>query len=763
MKKLLALLLASVLSIACLAACGEEKALEPTPAPTATTAAATSTPTAVPTEDPSKDTSGLEAAKDYLYAMYKDTNGSATTGDFERVGVVKVSGKSYNITWTVDVDSVVTVGAMDASSKMVTIAVDSKTPNPVDYKLTATLEDEFGNKASTSFNYSVPAYSLLSWADYVAAQKGDTVVVSGVVTGIIAASKGATSNSIYFQDENGAYYAYGTSSIADPTTLGIKEGMTIEVSGTRDTYSGTYEIANYSVQILDSSIKTVEAANYTDLFKNASSLKDEKLTANQSALVYLEGVEIVGVSPTDATYYLFNLGDKQSYVRLSSSSCPLTKDEQEAFKTFVAEHKGYTADVKGILTLYDGAFYITPLSADAFYNVKLAEKTDAEKVEYEAEALNIPAKVNQDTVVTLNAAGQTYTDVAIAYTVEGDAAVYDTAAGTLTITQGEQDAVVKVTAVLTINNETKTVETEIAVEAKASDLCEAAVIEKAFALAEGEAMSGKQVLRGEITAIVTEYSEQYGNITVNIKAGENEIQCFRLVGGQDLKVGDVITVTGNIKNYKGTVEFDAKCTYSKDLTVEQAKQLVVVEKAFALAEGEAMTGKQVLSGEITAIPTEYSEQYDNVTVNIKVGENEIQCFRLIGGKDLKVGDVITVTGNIKNYKGTVEFDSKCTYVAGEQLAAAKDLLVAEKAYALAEGEAMSYKEEVTGEITEIVTEYSEQYGNITVNIKVGEYIIQCFRLIGGQDLKVGDIITVTGLLKNYKGTVEFDSKCTYTK
>ncbi|MBO7335412.1 MAG: hypothetical protein J6U42_00575, partial [Lachnospiraceae bacterium] len=88
---------------------------------------------------------------------------------------------------------------------------------------------------------------------------------------------------------------------------------------------------------------------------------------------------------------------------------------------------------------------------------------------------------------------------------------------------------------------------------------------------------------------------------------------------------------------------------------------------------------------------------------------------------------------------------------------------AEKAYALAEGEAMSYKEEVTGEITEIVTEYSEQYGNITVNIKVGEYIIQCFHLIGGQDLKVGDIITVTGLLKNYKGTVEFDSKCTYVK
>ncbi|MBP5250770.1 MAG: hypothetical protein J6Z46_12305 [Lachnospiraceae bacterium] len=763
MKKLLALLLASVLSIACLAACGEEKAPEPTPAPTATTAAATSTPTAVPTEDPSKDTSGLEAAKDYLYAMYKDTNGSATTGDFERVGVVKVSGKSYNITWTVDVNSVVTVGAMDASSKMVTIAVDSKTPNPVDYKLTATLEDEFGNKTSTSFNYSVPAYSMLSWADYVAAEKGETVVVSGVVTGIISTSKDATGNSIYFQDNDGAYYAYGTSSAADPISLGIKEGMTIEVSGARDTYSGTYEIANYSVEILDSSIKKIDPANYTDLFLNAATLKDEALTAKQSLLVYLEGVEVLGVSATDATYYMFQLGDKQSYVRLSSSSCPLTKAEQETFKANVEEHKGYIADVCGILTLYDGAFYITPLTPDAFYNFKLAEKTDAEKVAYEVENLGIPAKVTSDAVVNVHTAGSTYTDVAVAYTVEGENAVYDEAAGTITITQTDKDAVVTVNYTATCNAETQTGTVEIAVEAKASDLCEAAVIEKAFALAEGEAMSGTQVLRGEITAIVTEYSEQYGNITVNIKAGENEIQCFRLIGGQDLKVGDVITVTGNIKNYKGTVEFDAKCTYSKDLTVEQAKQLIVVEKAFALAEGEAMTGKQVLSGEITAIPTEYSEQYDNVTVNIKVGENEIQCFRLIGGKDLKVGDVITVTGNIKNYKGTVEFDSKCTYVPGEQLAAAKDLLVAEKAYALAEGEAMSYKEEVTGEITEIVTEYSEQYGNITVNIKVGEYIIQCFRLIGGQDLKVGDIITVTGLLKNYKGTVEFDSKCTYVK
>ena len=44
----------------------------------------------------------------------------------------------------------------------------------------------------------------------------------------------------------------------------------------------------------------------------------------------------------------------------------------------------------------------------------------------------------------------------------------------------------------------------------------------------------------------------------------------------------------------------------------------------------------------------------------------LQCYRLSGegaGK-LAEGDTITVTGTIKNYKGTVEFDKGCTLDAG---------------------------------------------------------------------------------------------------
>ncbi len=752
MKKIISLLLVLVMSIACLTACGKEE-VQPTPtqAP-ATSTPIPATPTTAPTEAPAGPS--VNDAKDYLFSMYRDSDGATTASDYEVVGVVKVDGVTFNIAWTVDAASGVTVSEMN-SKKMVTIDVDEKTSTEIKYNLIGTISDAAGNKAEIKLAHNVPAYKEFSWAEYVAAAENDTVVVSGVVTALIGKSKGNSSNCIYFEDKDGAYYLYnlGSDPVAD---LGLKIGNTIRVTGQRSTYSGTYEIINGSVEVVDTGVTEIAPADYTDIFLNAATLKDEALTAKQGSLVTVKGVTIIGIG-TDTTYYMWQLGDKQSYARLSSSVCPITPDEQAAFKDGFNSHIGYLADVTGILTLYDGAFYISPVTQDCFSNYALPNKTDAEKVEFEAENLSIPEKVNADTTVTLNAVGGTFTDVAIAYEITGAEA----ADGVLALVQTEQDQTVTVKATLTCGAETKTVEIAIKVEAKADDLSEAAVLDKAFALAEGEAMSGKQVLRGTIVEIPTAYDANYGNITVNIDVNGKVVQCFRLVGGEDLKVGDVITVLGTLKNYKGTVEFDAKCTYSKDLSVDEMKMNITLEKLAALEEGATLPGTHVLSGKIVEIPTAYDEKYGNVTVNIDVNGTVIQCFRLIGGQELKVDDVITVTGALKNYKGTLEFDAKCTYLAGQQMETAKSVLVLAKAAELAEGEVMPNIQTVTGTITAINTEYSADYDNITVTIAAGDQSIQCFRLIGGKDLKVGDVITVTGNIKNYKGTIEFDAKCTY--
>lgn len=72
---------------------------------------------------------------------------------------------------------------------------------------------------------------------------------------------------------------------------------------------------------------------------------------------------------------------------------------------------------------------------------------------------------------------------------------------------------------------------------------------------------------------------------------------------------------------------------------------------------------------------------------------------------------------------------------------------------------------LTGIITEIKYTYTE-YNGASVNIKVGNTVIYCFKMKGAnvealQRLAVGDTITVLGKLVNFKGTtLEFDQGCT---
>ena len=190
----------------------------------------------------------------------------------------------------------------------------------------------------------------------------------------------------------------------------------------------------------------------------------------------------------------------------------------------------------------------------------------------------------------------------------------------------------------------------------------------------------------------------------------------------------------------------------------------IVALAYALEDQQATEDAYRLFGTVTSIDTEWSEDYQNITVTIQVAgceDRPIQCYRLKGegAKDLKVGDAITVEGILKNYKGTYEFDAGCELIGYGEIVDQKALLKA--AYELAEGAAMDYPAVVTGVVTEIPTAWSEEYGNITVNMEFDGKVFQCYRLKGegAKDLAVGDTITVAGVIKNYKGLVEFDAGC----
>ena len=306
--------------------------------------------------------------------------------------------------------------------------------------------------------------------------------------------------------------------------------------------------------------------------------------------------------------------------------------------------------------------------------------------------------------------------------------------------------------------------------AMVAEMSYAQIVAAAHTLEDGASMSKAQRLFGTVTAVNTAWSDEYQNITVTIQVGDladQPIQCFRLTGegAKELKEGDQITVEGTLKNYKGTIEFDKGCVLVGFGDIPS--QAATLDAAYALDEGAAMSKPSVLKGEIVSIDTAWSDEYKNITVTIVCdgrAEQPVQCFRLSGegAEKLAVGDEIAVFGTIKNYKGTVEFDKGCKLIPVDSVASVKALMAG---YALEEGAAMAETSTVTGTVVAIPTAWSDEYKNITVNMVVAgleDYVLLCYRLSGeGADkLAEGDTITVTGTIKNYKGTVEFDKGCT---
>lgn len=523
---------------------------------------------------------GIDNAASYLSTMYQNAT-EATPSDYTVVGVVKIDGVTYNVEWTCDSD---TVNIVRGDDNMVTIDVDETNPEEVSYTLTATISDDNGETRSVTFFHRTPAAIII---------------------------------------EEGMSYA----EIVD-VAYSLEAGLSLE-----DTFR------------LYGTITSIDTAYSAD-YKNIT-------------------VTIVVDGKDDMPIMCY---------RLKGDGC-----ENLAV--------GDAITVEGTFTNYNGT------------------------IEF--------------------------------------------AAGCAFLGYGEHKD-------------------------------QTALLDAAYSLEAGISMTEETTLVGEIVKIDTAWSEDYQNITVTIDCGDPDrlIQCFRLKGegAKELAVGDRITVTGTIKNYNGTIEFDSGC--SLDAVVKAAssadEDAVVVEvvapsdpaeivdAAYALAEGETLPYTATLCGTIISIDTEYSADYGNITVTIVLGETydkPIQCFRLKGDgcENLAIGNQIVVTGTITNYAGTIEFNSGCTL---DVIVPTDPAEIVEAAFALEAGASLPYSATLDGIVASIDTEYSEQYGNITVTITVidTDKNIQCFRLKGegAEYIAVGDYISVNGTLMNYNGTVQFGSGCTLT-
>ena len=105
-------------------------------------------------------------------------------------------------------------------------------------------------------------------------------------------------------------------------------------------------------------------------------------------------------------------------------------------------------------------------------------------------------------------------------------------------------------------------------------------------------------------------------------------------------------------------------TSATTATTTHSAQQLLVDEAFALTGSATLQG--TLTGTVVSVKEAYTDHYGNASFTIQVqgtaGVKELYCYRCtpVGAGDVEIGQSVTVSGTIKNYRGTIEFD-KGTY------------------------------------------------------------------------------------------------------
>ncbi|MBQ7392057.1 MAG: hypothetical protein IJV73_05160, partial [Clostridia bacterium] len=401
---------------------------------------------------------GLEKAQANVKQLYIN-KAKVTNADFEVVPQVTIGQDVYTIEWTVNVTDGVKVEKTEDGK--VWIRVNSKTEVEIPYVLTATIKSPKGKTITQTFEFSVPKFKELTWAEFAATEDDEPVVIKGVIGGIVETAK---ENDLYLQDENGGYFVYKLA--VKPSEQGLKVGMTVRVSGIRDTYYGVYQISNPQVEILDATIKEVAPIDITQAFVDAKDLKSESLTKYQSMFVTIKGATVLGQDAGDQTYFNFSLAGKKAYVRISSSTSMLTKEGDATFKKNVADHIGYSADITGFVSIYNNNIYIIPLNENAFSNFVVADRTPAEQVAFEKDLLKdkVNTTITEAGTIDLVTAPQLYKDVTISWSVsENEYAKVEN--GKLVVSLPDEEVKVTLTATLTQGEASDTASYEVTIAA----------------------------------------------------------------------------------------------------------------------------------------------------------------------------------------------------------------------------------------------------------------------------------------------------------
>ena len=424
----------------------------------------------------------ITTTKDYTLPAVQPINGYEAD---------RVTAKKYDvaITWTLTKISgldVVTLTLDEAKNLYnVTVTYGPETnAQETTYKISATFT--IGTETATwSMERTVPAFVFTTYAEYLTGcekQSKDLMNVKAYVIGAI--QSGSSIGSLYVQDAQGnGYYVYkpdfeGKDAAGTLDRDKVNElfpiGTEVIVSGVGKVYNGQYEFtSNDNSKTWPTVTKTgltAETAGVTLGYKDgtadwsaAKDNTDETLIKYQNSLVELK---LVTMTSVDGSYYYFTIGENKVQFNVYSNVYFITDAENKTlFEKFAV---GNTATVKGIVSVFSKKYQIYPVSVEAISNVQEPDRTDAEKITFEHDLLNVDKTVSIDGYqMKLTTVGTKYDTVSIAWTSDSENCVVKDGVATFTVPD-TGSVKVTLTAVFTCGEATQTFTYEITVEPMAT-------------------------------------------------------------------------------------------------------------------------------------------------------------------------------------------------------------------------------------------------------------------------------------------------------
>ena len=202
--------------------------------------------------------------------------------------------------------------------------------------------------------------------------------------------------------------------------------------------------------------------------------------------------------------------------------------------------------------------------------------------------------------------------------------------------------------------------TEPEPEPSVKDITIPEVLEAAKDLEDKAKLEGQFKVTGKVTEVTGAYSDQYKNVTFIITDGTNTLEIFRAKGDEaaNIAANDTVVLVGEVQKYGEKIQLVNAQIESRKAEGATTGSVVkdILDAAASLGDKEYLDGEFTVTGKVTEITAEYSEQYKNISFMLSDGVASILVFRTKGDEaaNVKVGDTVTLTGKVQNYGGTIE-------------------------------------------------------------------------------------------------------------